>query len=63
MLVLTRKKGETIRISEELVLHIVEIETDRVRVGLGPPPGIEPQVASGDAAEVTVTVPPSVVPS
>ena len=37
MLVLSRKKDETIRIGEEVVVQIIEIRGDRVRLGIDAP--------------------------
>lgn len=37
MLVLTRKKGEVIRIGSDVVLTVVEIRGDKVRLGIAAP--------------------------
>lgn len=37
MLVLTRKKEESIRIGDDIVLTIVEIRGDKVRIGIDAP--------------------------
>lgn len=37
MLVLTRKQDEKIRIGNDIVLYIVEIRSDRVRIGIEAP--------------------------
>ena len=37
MLVLTRKKGESIKIGEEIELVVVEIKGDKVKLGISAP--------------------------
>lgn len=37
MLVLTRKKGEEIRISDTITVVVVDIQGDRVRLGINAP--------------------------
>ena len=38
MLVLSRKKGEAIRIGDDVVITILESDTGRVKVGIDAPP-------------------------
>ena len=40
MLVLTRKSGESIRISDDIVVKIIEIGKNRIRVGIDAPPDV-----------------------
>jgi carbon storage regulator len=40
MLVLTRKVGERIIIADSIVLEVVEIQGNRVRLGLQAPPNV-----------------------
>lgn len=37
MLVLSRKRGESIRISNDIILQVVDIRGDRVRLGIEAP--------------------------
>ena len=37
MLVLTRKKDETIRINDDIIVTVVEIRGDKVRLGVSAP--------------------------
>ena len=39
MLVLSRKKNETVRISDDITIVIIEIRGDKVRLGIEAPPG------------------------
>ena len=41
MLVLSRKKGEVIRIGEDVVITILESDTGRVKVGIKAPPEVK----------------------
>lgn len=40
MLVLTRKKGEKIRIGDDIVLTVVEVRDGKARLGIDAPPEI-----------------------
>ncbi|MFQ3650817.1 MAG: carbon storage regulator [Gemmataceae bacterium] len=40
MLVLTRKAGEQIRIDNHIVVEVLEIQGNRVRIGIHAPPGV-----------------------
>jgi carbon storage regulator len=40
MLVISRKRGETIRIGEDIVITIVEIRGDKIRIGIEAPPNV-----------------------
>lgn len=40
MLVLIRKRGESIRIGQDITLVVVEIRGDRVRLGIDAPPAV-----------------------
>ncbi|MGL4549611.1 MAG: carbon storage regulator [Gemmataceae bacterium] len=40
MLVLTRKAGERILISDNIVVEVLEVQGNRVRIGIQAPPGI-----------------------
>jgi len=39
MLVIPRKKGESVVIGDNIVLTVIEIREDRVRLGIEHPPG------------------------
>ena len=41
MLVLSRKKGEVIRIGDDVVITILESDTGRVKVGITAPPDVK----------------------
>ena len=41
MLVLSRKKGEAIRIGDDVVITILESDTGRVKVGIDAPPEVK----------------------
>jgi len=41
MLVLTRKKGESIQIGEDIEIQIVSIQGDQVKIGINAPKHIE----------------------
>lgn len=41
MLVLSRKKGEVIRIGDDVVITILESDTGRVKVGIDAPPEVK----------------------
>lgn len=41
MLVLTRKKGEKIRISDAIVFEIIEITPSSVKIGFSAPPDVK----------------------
>lgn len=51
MLVLTRKRGETIRIGHEVMITVVLISGTRVRIGIDAPEGV--QIARGELQEST----------
>ena len=40
MLVLTRKRNESIRIAEEVVITVLEVRGNRVRLGIDAPPHV-----------------------
>lgn len=40
MLVLTRKAGERIVIADNIVVEVLEVQGNRVRVGIQAPPGV-----------------------
>jgi carbon storage regulator len=40
MLVLTRKTGERIRIDHDIVIEVLEIQGNRVRIGIQAPSGV-----------------------
>jgi len=56
MLVLTRRKAETIRIGDNIEVHVIDVHRGRVRLGIQAPREIsvlrseiiDPQSASGD---------------
>lgn len=41
MLILTRKKGESVLIGKDVTVKILEVEGDRVRIGISAPKGMK----------------------
>ena len=60
MLVLSRKKNETIIIDDHIVITVVEIRGDKVRLGIEAPEGnshSSKRSPRGDSLRATTTVP------
>lgn len=41
MLVLSRKKGESLKIGEDIEIYVTEIKGDKVRLGISAPAGMQ----------------------
>ena len=53
MLVLSRKKHETIKLGNDIVLTIVQVQGNKVRIGIDAPPNV--QVVRGELETKTIT--------
>ena len=40
MIVIPRKKGESVVISDDIILTVIEVRGDKVRLGVEPPKGV-----------------------
>lgn len=41
MLVISRKKGESLQIGRDVTIHILDLKSGRVRIGIEAPQGLE----------------------
>lgn len=54
MLVLTRKKDETIDIGNDITLTVIRIEGNRVRIGITAPRGVK--ILRGEIETIDITI-------
>lgn len=41
MLVISRKKGESLQIGRDITIRIIDLKSGKVRLGISAPPGLE----------------------